>query len=655
MRSSTFYALAGVAPLASAFLVGGCSTTGSHCTVGQSAACACTNGEQGAQVCLTNGTFGTCVCDDDGGVAAAGSHVDAGLLTDGGPGDASLVDAGFDAGADAGTDAGLIGDAGVVDAGTDAGTTTDAGFYSDAGPPDAGMTDAGPADAGGIDAGLDAGTCSCTDPATCTDSCGNTGVAAPSCLGLACGADAGVDTCGQPYTPTCASPSTCTDSCGNTGTAATSCYAIAPCTDPATCMDSCGRTGFYAGNCAYMECSPLDNRMDTCGNNDPSCPCSASSATCISTGGGVDCVDSCGNHGTAATSCAGLQCAVPSDGYDTCGNIDPNCPACGCDVNGDGFPLWCSGPVATTYSYDGTIYGYSNTCPNDTICNSGDLNDTGVSEGTCVAAQYADNGDGTVTDALTGLVWQQAALDGPCPSDQGNCTLASAQVYCASLSLGSYSAGWRLPTLPEMFSLVELQTSSPNLMINQSAFPDMPSSLFFWTSTCGNGGADGGVVDCASAAYAWVVLFGAEGDPLAYAYVATWDVDNSENSDLSVLCVQSAGVEPTDAGPADAGPADAGPVEDGGSGADAGLADAGMSDGGVPDAGSADAGTAFDGGSTDAGATCITPGDPCNAGDSCCLLTICSGGTCCGPRGATCENGPLSVPCCNGCFDQECQ
>ena len=58
---------------------------------------------------------------------------------------------------------------------------------------------------------------------------------------------------------------------------------------------------------------------------------------------------------------------------------------------------------------------------------------------------YTDNGDGTVMDNVTGLIWQQTP-------DSGNYSWDEAQVYCESLSLGG-SDDWRMPSLKELFSI----------------------------------------------------------------------------------------------------------------------------------------------------------------------------------------------------------
>jgi len=62
-----------------------------------------------------------------------------------------------------------------------------------------------------------------------------------------------------------------------------------------------------------------------------------------------------------------------------------------------------------------------------------------------VAPAYQDNGDGTVTDLNTGLMWQQ---------DPGEkMTFAQAAAGASALSLGGYS-DWRLPTIKELYSLI---------------------------------------------------------------------------------------------------------------------------------------------------------------------------------------------------------
>jgi hypothetical protein len=107
------------------------------------------------------------------------------------------------------------------------------------------------------------------------------------------------------------------------------------------------------------------------------------------------------------------------------------------------------------------------------------------------APHYADNGDGTVTDQVTTLVWQ-AAL--PTPTDDcapgdasSSCTLPQAQAYCAALTLGGHT-GWRLPTKIEIESLFDCAQEVPPTIAN--AFnngtyttPSVGTAGYFWTSS----------------------------------------------------------------------------------------------------------------------------------------------------------------------------
>ena len=72
------------------------------------------------------------------------------------------------------------------------------------------------------------------------------------------------------------------------------------------------------------------------------------------------------------------------------------------------------------------------------------------------APSYADNGDGTVTDNITGLMWQQSPdTDGNGDIDaDGKLTYDQAVAGAGTLSLGGYT-DWRLPTIKELYSLIE--------------------------------------------------------------------------------------------------------------------------------------------------------------------------------------------------------
>jgi hypothetical protein len=99
---------------------------------------------------------------------------------------------------------------------------------------------------------------------------------------------------------------------------------------------------------------------------------------------------------------------------------------------------------------------------------------------------YTDNGDGTVTDNVTGLMWQQAV-------PAGTYKWAQAVAYCPTLTLAGHS-DWRLPSIIELVSIVDYGQDNPS--INPTYFPSTPAYTF-WSSSLLAGSSSG----------AWVVGF----------------------------------------------------------------------------------------------------------------------------------------------------
>jgi len=64
---------------------------------------------------------------------------------------------------------------------------------------------------------------------------------------------------------------------------------------------------------------------------------------------------------------------------------------------------------------------------------------------------YTDNGDGTVTDNVTGLMWQQTM--------DAKMTYSEALKYANDNTLGGYN-DWRIPNIKELFSLIQFTGSS---------------------------------------------------------------------------------------------------------------------------------------------------------------------------------------------------
>ncbi len=76
---------------------------------------------------------------------------------------------------------------------------------------------------------------------------------------------------------------------------------------------------------------------------------------------------------------------------------------------------------------------------------------------------FTDNGDGTVTDHVTGLMWQQSPdTDGDGDIDAADkLTYDQAVAGAGALDLAGYS-DWRLPTIKELYSLIDFSGIDPS-------------------------------------------------------------------------------------------------------------------------------------------------------------------------------------------------
>ena len=84
-------------------------------------------------------------------------------------------------------------------------------------------------------------------------------------------------------------------------------------------------------------------------------------------------------------------------------------------------------------------------------------------------SNFMDNGDGTVTDTSTGLMWKQAH--------------EPRMTWKQAMMLKSDFAGhsdWRLPTIKELLSIVDYETHNP--AIDSKVF-NMPSNVWLWWSS----------------------------------------------------------------------------------------------------------------------------------------------------------------------------
>ena len=88
---------------------------------------------------------------------------------------------------------------------------------------------------------------------------------------------------------------------------------------------------------------------------------------------------------------------------------------------------------------------------------------------------YIDNGDGTITDTVTGLMWQK--------TDGGEMTIDSAKKYVQQLNLAGHH-DWRLPNVHESFSILILDALNP--AINTTYFPNTNAEYWWANDTAYN-------------------------------------------------------------------------------------------------------------------------------------------------------------------------
>ncbi len=109
--------------------------------------------------------------------------------------------------------------------------------------------------------------------------------------------------------------------------------------------------------------------------------------------------------------------------------------------------------------------------------------------------RFVDNGNGTVTDTCTGLMWQQNTAD---VNEDGQSTFddsiqwCNAMIYCENLSFAGHD-DWRLPNIRELQSIVDYGRVNPSI---DPVFDALSST--YWSSTSNVSHLDLG----------WYVVFG---------------------------------------------------------------------------------------------------------------------------------------------------
>jgi len=91
--------------------------------------------------------------------------------------------------------------------------------------------------------------------------------------------------------------------------------------------------------------------------------------------------------------------------------------------------------------------------------------------------RFHDNQDGSVTDQQTGLQWSRCSLG---QYWEDNTCLDEPRALPYAIAALAVEEGWRLPSISELSSLVELRCSAP--AINNKIFPATTPAAY-WTAT----------------------------------------------------------------------------------------------------------------------------------------------------------------------------
>ena len=127
-----------------------------------------------------------------------------------------------------------------------------------------------------------------------------------------------------------------------------------------------------------------------------------------------------------------------------------------------------------TTCYDGTGTAIACPAPGQPLAQDGSYDINPLS--------YNDNGDGTVTDNNTGLVWQKNGDANTYNWYQATGTYDATYNPSSENVCGSLGSGWRLPTKKELLSIVDYSVPYPGPTIRADVFPNT-TGAYHWSST----------------------------------------------------------------------------------------------------------------------------------------------------------------------------
>ena len=280
--------------------------------------------------------------------------------------------------------------------------------------------------------------------------------------------------------------------------------------------------------CAYSGNDLLWQLSETCSygcdSSTGKCKSSNDSGSGSNSGGnnsGSDSGNSGGNSDTSSPLCNPNPCANLANSTGICTTTHDDY-VCGCK---EGYN-WRHKECVQIPKALGNICTGQTKCYTDSDlinCNSSSI---GVfygqdayyaARGTCIPQKFRiDNSvpnEKTVIDENTGLEWQHTI-----PTD--TYIWENAIKYCENLTYGGHN-DWRLPTVKELFSIVDRSTSNPAL--DTTYFPDTPGSGTFWSSS----------IYASDTNNAWSIFF-------YDGFTRDYDKDGSyfESGNLYVRCVR---------------------------------------------------------------------------------------------------------------------
>ncbi len=193
--------------------------------------------------------------------------------------------------------------------------------------------------------------------------------------------------------------------------------------------------------------------LTSCGGNLSTCntnytTCSGSLTTCNASY--ASCEGNLGTCNTNYTTCTG-DLGTCNTNYTTCSGDLTTCDSDLTACEAQPFAQPTKSGQMLCYNAAGSVIACSGTGQDGELQNG-------------VARNFTDNGDGTITDNVTGLMWEKFSDDGSIHDRNNQYSWQNAfSVKIASLNTGSFAGhnDWRLPNMTELSTLSKFNAATP--------------------------------------------------------------------------------------------------------------------------------------------------------------------------------------------------